>query len=329
MSQDDFRQSVLANLVAAHLDVAPDSLRIRRCGTGKFNATYFAEGGPAPLMIRIAPPDDRHRMLFYEHRMMRQEPALHALLRARTDVPVPSILFHDFGRRDIDRDYLLMEQLPGTPISGLTNRTQHACDAVLRQVGQCLRQVHGLIGAGYGYVGAHRPMEPQPDWASAFSIMWHELLADIERCVGYRPDEAVWMRRLLDRHIKVFDRRVPAALLHMDVWAENILADEDDAGRLTGLIDWDRALWGDPEIEFAVLDYCGISEPAFWEGYGAPREHSPEAEVRRIFYLLYEVQKYIVIRRVRNHDPGRADAYRQQSLRLARTLERDFNSSSP
>ena len=104
----------------------------------------------------------------------------------------------------------------------------------------------------------------------------------------------------------------------MDVWAQNILA--DDRGRLTGLIDWDRACWGDPEIEFAVLDYCGISEPAFWEGYGAERDTSPEAEVRRVFYLLYEVQKYIVIRRVRGHDPRRAEAYRRQSLQLAQAL---------
>ena len=69
-----------------------------------------------------------------------------------------------------------------------------------------------------------------------------------------------------------------------------------------------------------MLDYCGISEPAFWEGYGAERDTSPEAEVRRVFYLLYEVQKYIVIRRVRGNDPERADAYRRQSLRLAEGL---------
>jgi aminoglycoside phosphotransferase (APT) family kinase protein len=319
MSQDDFSDSVLANLVAGHFGVGPDSVRPRRCTTGKFNTTYFVEGGPVPLVIRIAPPDDRDRVLFYEHRMMRQEPALHALLRARTDVPVPSILSHDFSRRAIDRDYLLMEQRPGTPIAQLPRLTQRGCDEVLRQVGRCLRQVHGLTGDRFGYVGEHRPMEPQPDWASAFVVMWHKLLEDIERCAGYRPEEVDRMRRLLDRHIKVFDRPVSASLLHMDVWAENILA--DDAGRLTGLIDWDRALWGDPEIEFAVLDYCEISEPAFWDGYGARRDQSREAEVRRIFYLLYEVQKYIVIRRVRNNDPGRAEAYRQQSLRLADRLD--------
>jgi hypothetical protein len=47
------------------------------------------------------------------------------------------------------------------------------------------------------------------------------------------------------------------------------------------------------------------------------RDRSPEAEVRRIFYLLYEVQKYIVIRRVRGHDPVLADGYRRQCVRLA------------
>jgi aminoglycoside phosphotransferase (APT) family kinase protein len=104
----------------------------------------------------------------------------------------------------------------------------------------------------------------------------------------------------------------------MDIWAQNILADEE--GHLTGLLDWDRALWGDPEIEFAVLDYCGISEPAFWEGYAAERERSREAEVRRKFYLLYEVQKYIFIRRARRNRPIEAERYRQQSFGLARTL---------
>jgi fructosamine-3-kinase len=69
---------------------------------------------------------------------------------------------------------------------------------------------------------------------------------------------------------------------------------------------------GDPEIEYAVLDYCGISEPAFWEGYGQQRNHSPEAQVRQVFYLLYELQKYIVIRQGRGNDRHAAQRYIQQ-----------------
>ncbi len=318
MTQDESDKVVLTRLVSRHLGTSPESLTLRRSPTGRFNDTYFVEGGPMPLVLQVAPPDDRSRMLFYEHRMMRQEPALHALVRGRTDVPVAAVLAHDFSHTEIDRDYLLMERLPGTPIAHLAGLTGDALDDILRQVGRSLRQVHDITGDRHGYVAEHRPMEPQPDWPSAFHSMWHKLLDDIEGCEGYTPDEATDMRRLLDRHAGVFDRPVPASLLHMDVWAENILADEPDG--LTGLIDWDRALWGDPEIEFAVLDYCGISESPFWEGYGAVRDRSPEAEVRRVFYLLYEVQKYIVIRRVRGNDPVRADGYRRQSLRLAQAL---------
>jgi aminoglycoside phosphotransferase (APT) family kinase protein len=305
--------------------VPPERLTLTHCRTGKFNTSYFVDGAAQPLVLRIAPRPDRAQVLFYEHGMMRQEPDLHALLRARTSVPVPAIVAHDFSGRAIDRDFLVMERMPGMPISRLGSRAPHACDDVLRKLGRSLRQVHGLTGDRYGYVGAHRPMEPQADWATAFATMWHLLLDDIERCGGYSAGEARRMRRLLDRSITVFDRPVPASMLHMDVWAENILA--DGRGRLTGLIDWDRALWGDPEIEFAVLDYCGISTPPFWEGYGVPRDTSPEAELRHVFYWLYELQKYIVIRRVRNHDPGRADAYRRESLQLVRALGEDGTAS--
>jgi fructosamine-3-kinase len=104
----------------------------------------------------------------------------------------------------------------------------------------------------------------------------------------------------------------------MDVWSQNILV--DGAGNVTGLVDFDRALWGDVEIEFAVLDYCGISEPPFWEGYGAERDTSPAAMIRRQFYLLYEVQKYMPIRVWRRNNPAAAARYKQQSLAMAAQL---------
>jgi len=64
-----------------------------------------------------------------------------------------------------------------------------------------------------------------------------------------------------------------------------------------------------------------MSGPAFWEGYGRKRETSPEAEIRRFFYLLYEMQKYIFISRVRGNDRVGADGYRRQCLALAARLE--------
>ena len=157
-------------------------------------------------------------------------------------------------------------------------------------------------------------MEPQSNWVDAFEIMWNKMIDDIVDMRDYSVPESRMMRSLLDQYIGLFDRPVSASLLHMDIWHQNILVNR--AGKVTGLVDWDRALWGDPEIEFAVLDYCGISEPAFWEGYGQPRDTSDTANIRQVIYLLYELQKYIVIRHGRNHDPVGAQRYKQRVLEI-------------
>jgi fructosamine-3-kinase len=161
-------------------------------------------------------------------------------------------------------------------------------------------------------------MPRQPTWAAAFRVMWHKLLDDVVACGSYTPPEAQALRDLLDYHLAHFDRPVTPSLLHMDVWDQNILV--DDAGNVVGLVDFDRALWGDVEIEFAVLDYCGISESPFWEGYGLTRDEGLSAQIRRQFYLLYEVQKYMPIRVWRRNDRAGAARYKAQCLALAQAL---------
>jgi aminoglycoside phosphotransferase (APT) family kinase protein len=311
-----FAREPLVRLVTAHLPADPDQLAFEPIRTGKHNTSYYVKGTGHELVLRISPPDDAG-FLFYEQRMMAQEPQLHRLLRTETTVPVAEIRAYDDSRSLLDRDYLLMERLPGRPLTD-ANLTERQVDGVLEQVGVYLGQMHALVADRYGYLGAHRPMTPQPTWVKAFTVMWNKLLDDIVACGGYTPQEADALRRLLDVYRPHFDRPVPASLLHMDVWSQNILV--DGAGRVTGLVDLDRALWGDPEIEFAVLDYCGISKPAFWQGYGQRRDTSFSAQIRARFYFLYEVQKYIVIRIWRRNDPAEALQYKRQSFALAKPL---------
>jgi aminoglycoside phosphotransferase (APT) family kinase protein len=313
---EQFGTALLGPLVTEHVPVNPEALTFAPIATGKHNTSYVVRGLEKDLVLRISPPDDAG-FLFYERRMMAQEPGLHELLRAQTTVPVAEIVAYDDSRTLLDRDYLLMERLPGRPLTE-AHLGSRQLDGVLEQVGGYLAQMHALVADRYGYLGAHRPMVPQPTWAEAFAVMWDKLLDDIVACGGYTAEEADALRRLLAVYRPHFDRPVPASLLHMDVWSQNILVDE--TGRVTGLVDLDRALWGDPEIEFAVLDYCGISEPAFWRGYGRPRDTSFSAQIRARFYLLYEVQKYIVIRIWRRNDPARARDYKRQSLALAMPL---------
>jgi aminoglycoside phosphotransferase (APT) family kinase protein len=313
-------ESLLRQLVAAHLTVDAGRLRFEPIRTGKHNRSYYVHTGEKDVVLRIAPSSDVG-MIFYERNMMAQEPAIHALLRAETTVPVAEIYAYDDSHALIDASYMLMERLPGRALSDAPRMSARFYDRVLEQVGGYLRQMHDLTAEQYGYLGAHRPMAPQPTWWAAFRIMWNKLQDDLVRCGGYTEGEADYMRALLDAYRPHFDRPVPASLLHMDVWSQNILVDE--AGTVCGLVDVDRALWGDPEIEFAVLDYCGISGPGFWRGYGRGRDESPPALIRQRFYLLYEVQKYIVIHRLRRDDPSGAQRYKEHSFRLALPLAED------
>jgi len=293
-----------------------------RITTGKFNDSYFVTlDDGREVVLRIAPSDDTG-FLFYERRMMAQEPGLHRLVRTRTSIPVAEILLHDDSRSLIDRDFLVMERLPGTAMSD-TYVPRAVVERVLEQVGRHLRELHdNCRESRYGYLGEHRPMEPADTWAAAFRLMWSLLVEDIRACGAYDADEAKAVRGALDPHLKLFDREVPSCLLHMDIWGQNILVDEK--GNVTGLVDWDRALWGDVEIEFAVLDYCGISEPAFWQGYGRERDTSPAAQIRGVFYYLYELQKYIVIRMLRSGSPADALRYKAHAARILAQLPRSI-----
>ncbi|HIJ74612.1 MAG TPA: phosphotransferase [Candidatus Hydrogenedentes bacterium] len=310
-----FSKETLQELVCAYCGVAASAISLTPIPTGKFNTSYFVRADGDELVMRIAPPRDAV-FVFYERDMMRQEPGLHALLLEKTSVPVAPIIAYDDSHTLLDRDFLLMKRLPGRP---LTDAPYVDEAKVLRRVGRCLAEVHALAAEGrYGYLGEHAPMAPQPTWVDAFQMMWRKLVEDVAAVGYYDETESTALLGLLERHIDLFDRPVPSSLLHMDVWAQNILV--DDASNLTGLVDWDRALWGDPEIEFAVLDYCGISKPAFWEGYGERRDTSPKARIRNVFYLLYEIQKYIVIRHGRNNDPAAAQQYKRQVMQIVAQL---------
>ena len=313
-----FPTTLLNQLVTTHIDVHPADVSFRRIPTGKFNTSYYVETPEEAFILRIAPQDDAG-LLFYERGMMAQEPPLHALLRRKTDVPVARIVTFDNSRSLVGRDYLIMEQLPGRPLTELPLSPQQTA-TVQEQVGRYLRQMHRIRTTKYGYLGPHRPMEPEGTWLAAFRVMWNKLLDDVVACGGYEPAEADFMRRLFDSYRYCFDREVSSCLLHMDVWHQNILVDEHC--QVTGLLDMDRALWGDCEIEFAVLDYCGISEPSFWDGYGLRRDLSPDARIRGTFYVLYEVQKYIPIRIWRGGNRSQAMRYKEHSFRLATPLAR-------
>jgi len=286
--------------------------------TGHFNESYLVKTEEErEVVVRIAPPDDAG-FVFYERGMMAQEPEIHALVRSHTSLPVPEVLAYDDSRQRIDRAFMVLERMPGKPLMQRRLPPERS-EAVMYALGTYLRELHeNCVGEAYGYVGRHRPMSPAEDWTSAFCEMWDRLVTDLEECGVYRPEDAQLARRTLTRNLPAFVRREPARLLHMDIWGQNVLVNPE--GEITGILDWDRALWGDPEIEFAVLEYCGLDVQAFWDGYGLAPPANENAQIRRSLYHLYEIQKYPVIWLKRQGGGDHLWAYREYALRTLSDL---------
>ena len=79
-------------VVFGHLPAAAERLVFEPIRTGKHNTSYYVAGAEDDLVLRISPPDDAG-YLFYERRMMAQEPQLQAQLES-LDKEVESASFY-------------------------------------------------------------------------------------------------------------------------------------------------------------------------------------------------------------------------------------------
>ncbi|RMD76512.1 MAG: hypothetical protein D6820_12585, partial [Lentisphaerae bacterium] len=226
------RTNIIA-AIRAHLPALSERAQMTRVGTGKFNESWYVRDATFDLIIRIAPLPNVPT-LFYETGMMAQEPEIHRLLRTQTAIPVPRILAYDDRCELLPSPFIIMERLPGVALSAAP---QLDIDHVFHQVGGYLAQLHRITRPQFGYLGEHHPMPPQDSWFAAFALMWERLIADVASTGHYSAAEQGLLLDLLLQHRSAFLHLPAASLLHMDVWAENILVDPTTS-RVTGLIDW-------------------------------------------------------------------------------------------
>jgi aminoglycoside phosphotransferase (APT) family kinase protein len=308
-------------LVAALL--GEEDWRCRSFGAGRFSETFsISSRGSDEYVLRVAPPDSVLQ-LFYEYRMMRQEPALHQRLLKETSVPVPEIVASDFSRSLINRDFLIMSRLSGVPLS-TARLSRGNYEKALREWGGYVAQIHSLCEPDnrFGYVGEHNCMTSRASWRHAFLTMFRKELEDIRACGVYTQGMVEDAIALIEDHASCFDNCQTSRLCHGDLWVTNLLV--DDGGGVTGVIDFDRACWGDIEWDLAIAEYCGVTRSAFWEGYGGRVNTTSEAAAtRRLFYLLYEHQKYIVISMSsRRNDPHGAQRYSAECIAIMENFRR-------
>lgn len=194
----------------------------------------------------------------------------------------------------LDGDWLVMTRLPGRSLAELAATAEAVDDSpVRRDLGGALAAVHAITGAGFGYDGGRLA---GPSWRAVFGALVDELLADAETWQVELPAAPARIRELVDRHGDVLDLVTRPALVHFDGWDGNVLAAPDTGGglRLTGLVDGERYLLGDPLVDFVTPAlYRRIEDEPhhpFLDGYaraGAPVALDGPARRRLALYRLH------------------------------------------
>lgn len=251
---------------------------------GQFATTYRVTLSDGERVVVKTAPTRTDQLLAYEHDLLRAEALVYGLAASLPALRMPTVLLTDFSRTVLPSDALVVSHLPGVPLvdagfgpAASDPRTARA----ERETGAVLAALHELTGPAFGYPCGRQA----PTWRESFTGMVDELLDDAALWSVAVPAEDV--RAVMSRHADVLDDVVRPALVHTDLWAGNLFVDPA-SGALLGVIDPERAFWGDPLADLVGIDPMGREPgtPALLDGYGPLDIDSPSARTRLDLYRM-------------------------------------------
>ncbi|MDG4786475.1 phosphotransferase [Micromonospora sp. WMMD1102] len=297
---------------------------------GTYNAAYAVTlGENTELVLKVAPPPELE-LLRHEVDLMRTEVDFHRRA-ARVGAAVPEVVYADFTRDLIGTDFVFLSRIPGTDLQRRRDELTPAQLAAVRaEIAAQAARLHTVTGPAYGYP-LRESRSWQPSWRAAFGAMVDDILADAVRLGSALPAPPDRIGDLLRRHADVLDEVRRPALVHFDLWDGNVFVAADPAGtvRLTGLIDGERAFFGDPlaELVSMTLHRELDDEPEILAGYASAGhgrlELTGPARRRLTLYTIYLYLIMCIEGATRGwNSPERAERERWLVGRLEAQLDR-------
>lgn len=266
---------------------------------GEIAAIYeIAFGGAEQPVILKVYPDSLHWK-------MQKEVTVASLIQACLSVPVPRILLADDSKRLLGLNFILMTKLAGSILGGFESTlTNGQRVSAYRQIGLLLREFHRIPMEAFGYIGASGILTAHSTNHAYLSFQFDRKLKEFTDRGG-----AIRLAQRIAAHVS---RRADLLrecshpmLCHNDLHVGNLLAEITKGDvRLSGVLDFEGALAGDPLMDVAkALYYLDAgARDALLEGYGdTGRQHWQQA--LDLYHLYFVLELWCWMAQIGNQQP--------------------------
>lgn len=252
---------------------------------GMCNAAYlvrFTDKTKSVLKIAAA---DRSGLMTNEMNMMEAEVGAMRIMRQNSGVKTAEVYFYDCSGTLCSGAYFFMEALEGESFFSAKERMSEEEKKLINyKIGQIERAVTSIQGEAFGLLGdeEHRFLQ----LFDFVSYLLYNILSDAEEkqvAIGIEKEEVL---QCLSGHRPMFDRVTQPVLVHWDMWEGNIFIKD---GQISGVIDWERAMWGEAFMDDRFRRHTRTQE--FLRGYG--KEKLDEKEMCRIYW--YDIYLYLTM----------------------------------
>ncbi|MGM0884883.1 MAG: phosphotransferase family protein [Bacillota bacterium] len=253
---------------------------VKELTDGWANSAYDVTLEDGRSFIVKAAPLSNTKMMTYEQGLMNTEVEVLRLVRQDGFVPVPLVYAHDASESLVKCEYFIMEKLEGDPYVKVKDSLSEEQRArIEHQLGVYNRRINEIRGERFGIYAPSG--EAGPSWKDTFHRMLLSVLSDGESAGVQLTAEYETIRNEISLRLDSLDEVTEPRLVHWDLWDGNVFVKD---GAITGIIDFERTLWGDPLMEMYFSHF--INSQQFLEGYGI-EELTPAQRSRRALYDLY------------------------------------------
>jgi aminoglycoside phosphotransferase (APT) family kinase protein len=250
---------------------------------GFFNTAYMLTLNQGlKTVLKVSPPRDV-LVMSYEKNIMEAEVYVLNKIKELGDIPSPKVYYYDKSGEIIENEFFFMEYIYGVPLEKIHSAlSEEQKRQVSVELGTHVKKMHNIEGSYFGFIS--QEYKRFHTWDEAFLFMVREILEDGRKAGSVLPYDYDKIYNLVYEKRDVLEAVKKPCLVHKDLWMGNIFINPDSAN-ITGIVDCERALYGDTLLELV----CGflLGDENFIKSYRGEVTFEKDEEVRIALYKIY------------------------------------------